>query len=425
MWINPNKDRVVLHCDMNNCYASIEIKLNPALRGKPIAVGGSIEDRHGIVLAKSEEAKKCGVKTAEVIWQAKQKCPDLIVVPPHFDEYHKYSEAARVIYADYTDMIEPFGLDECWLDVTASQKLFGSGEQIAHLIRERVKKELGITVSVGVSFNKVLAKLGSDLKKPDAVTVIPYEGFDKILEPLPVENLLGVGKSTLMKLHTAEIYTIGDLARYSIDELHGKFGKQGDMLWAYANGLECSPVMHQTYKAPPKSIGRGVTCPKDLTKREDIWKVIYRLSDTVANELRKADKRAYGIQITVRSTLLVDKQAQKTFSIPLHAAKDIAQNAFALVESIYHYDYPIRALTVRAISLVASNAGQQMMGDEGLKLDKLERREQAIFELRDKYGKSILAPATLTKAPGEQPEKESEFAKQPGFKQTVLHGWQG
>lgn len=305
------RERVILHCDMNNCYASIEMKLNPELRGKPIAVGGSKEDRHGIILAKSEEAKKFGVKTAEVIWQAQRKCPGLIIVPPHFEEYHKYSEAARRIYMEYTDLIEPFGLDECWLDVTGSQLLFGTGEQIAHTIRKRIKKELGITVSVGVSFNKVFAKLGSDLKKPDAVTCIPMTEYTDIVFPLPVSALLGVGNHTAEKLIQYGIRTIGDLAQTDPAVLSKKFGKQGEMLWAYANGLDYAPVMHMDYASPPKSIGRGITCPKDLYTKEDIWRVLYRLSDTVAMQLRRERKIAGGLQVVVRSDLFIDRQTQK------------------------------------------------------------------------------------------------------------------
>ncbi len=419
----PQRERVILHCDMNNCYASIEMKLNPALRGKAIAVGGSEKDRHGIILAKSEQAKRYGVKTAETIWQAKQKCPHLVVIPPHFEEYHKYSLAARAIYAQYTDLIEPFGLDECWLDVTESGMLFGTGEQIAHTIKERIKEELGITVSVGVSFNKVFAKLGSDLKKPDAVTVIPSGSFREMLSPLPVQELLGVGKSTLEKLHRMSIYTIGQLSNTPVEQLVRKLGKQGEMLFAYANGLDSSPVTHEAYIAPPKSIGRGMTCPKDLTTREEIWKVLYRLSDTVADELRREKLRACGLQVTVRDTFFVDRQSQRSYRIPLYSAREITGQAMELVEKLYGYQYPIRALTVRAISLVDEAAAMQLtMGEDALRKDKSERREKVIYELRGKYGKAILKPATLTRAPTEE-EQQNEMENAPGFKSAILQGW--
>ncbi len=220
-------ERVILHSDLNACYASIECMLNPELRGKPVAVAGCVEDRHGIILAKSQEAKVCGVKTAEAVWQAKLKCPDLSVVPPHFEEYVKYSSMVRDIYRRYTDLIEPFGLDEAWLDVTGSQRLFGNGETIAHSIREAVKTELELTVSIGVSFNKVFAKLGSDLKKPDAVTVITREDFKEKLWKLPAVEMIGVGRATFQKLNSFGIYTIGDLANCDKDWITKQLGKCG------------------------------------------------------------------------------------------------------------------------------------------------------------------------------------------------------
>ena len=231
-------DRIILHCDINNCYASIECAENPELKGKPIAVCGSSEDRHGIVLAKSQEAKYYGVQTGETIWQAKLKCPSLIIVKPNFDKYLKYSKAARDIYYRFTDKIESFGLDECWLDVTGSTKLFGSGEEIAHMIRTSILEELGITISVGVSFNKVFAKLASDLKKPNAVTIIDKKTFKKTVWQLPAEYLMGVGRQTLKTLNSMYIKTIGDLAKESPEKLQKVLGKNGYQLWEYANGCE-------------------------------------------------------------------------------------------------------------------------------------------------------------------------------------------
>lgn len=223
-------ERVILHCDLNNFFASVELLSRPEWKQVPMAVCGSVEARHGVILAKNEPAKRYGVKTAETLWEARRKCPQLITVPPHPDQYRIFSRRAHRVYERFTDRIEPFGIDECWLDVTGSVPLFGSGEEIAHAIRRAVKEELGLTVSVGVSFNKVFAKLGSDLKKPDAVTVIRRAEFQKLLWPLPVETLIGVGKSTLRILHGMGVITIGDLAQAPLSTLRAALGKNGEQL---------------------------------------------------------------------------------------------------------------------------------------------------------------------------------------------------
>ena len=403
--------RVILHCDMNNCFASIEIKLNPELKGKPVAVCGSQKERHGIVLAKSEEAKRYGVKTAEVIWQAKQKCPDLIIVPPHFEEYRKYSLAAKKIYMEYTDLVEPFGLDECWLDVTGSQLLFGTGEEIAYEIKERIKRELGITVSIGVSFNKVYAKLGSDLKKPDAVSVIPAVSYPQIVFPLPASDLLGVGRKTAAKLNDLGIHTIGELAATDKQRLIRWFGKMGEVLWRNANGLDQSEVKRFDYVEPPKSIGRGTTCPADLYGKEAVWQVLYRLSDAVAMQLHQQNMIAGGVQLTVRNPLLVDKQAQKTCTLPISSAIEIAKAALSLFESIYRYSQPVRALTVRVFALMDAAAPEQMLfGEDVARRQKSERKEQAVFALRQKFGKNAVSAACLVPPQPKHTENQPENA---------------
>lgn len=391
--------RVILHCDMNNCFASIEMKLNPELRGKPIAVCGSKEERHGIVLAKSEEAKKYGVKTAEAIWQAQKKCPDLIIVPPHYEEYRKHSLAAKQIYMQYTDLVEPFGLDECWLDVTGSQLLFGTGTEIAYTIKEQMKRKLGITVSVGVSFNKVFAKLGSDLKKPDAVTVIPKVGFHHMIFPLPVSDLIGVGRHTAEKLQNYGIYTIGDLAQSNQKWMEKRFGKMGIQIWEYANGLDRSPVLPADYVSPVKSIGRGMTAPKDLYGQEQVWGLLYRLADEVSFHLRSQKLVACGLQLVVRNDCLMDRQTQKTYLNPVRDAREIAECARELFESIYRYDLPVRALTIRAISLVDEHEPVQLlMGEDVRKKDKHDKLEQTAFALRQRFGRDAVTAATLTHA---------------------------
>ena len=278
-------ERVILHSDLNACYASIECMLNPLLKGKPVAVAGSVEERHGIILAKSQEAKVCGVRTGEAVWQAKLKCPDIVLVPPHYDEYIKYSSFVRDIYRRYTDLIEPFGLDEAWLDVTGSQRLFGNGWQIAENIRETVKSELDLTVSIGVSFKKVFAKLGSDLKKPDAVTVITREDFKEKLWNLPAVEMIGVGRATFAKLNSYGIYTIGDLANCDRDWITRQLGKNGTELWIFANGFDTSRVKPDGYREPVKSIGHGITCSEDLVNAGEVWKVFLSLSQDVQRRL--------------------------------------------------------------------------------------------------------------------------------------------
>ena len=406
LWYNRNKrktkggermndyaprHRVILHCDMNNCYASIEMKLNPELRGKAIAVCGSKEQRHGIVLAKSDLAKKKGVTTGEAIWQAQLKCPELIIVPPHFSEYRKYSEAAKAIYAEYTDYVEPFGLDECWLDVTGSRRLFGDGETIAHTIRNRIKNELGITVSIGVSFNKIFAKLGSDLKKPDAVTVIGAYEYPWIVGPLPVGDLLGVGKKTAEKLRSYCIYTIGDLAECKPEWLKRHFGKQGEWLWHAANGLDHTPVRHIDDRDPPKSIGRGTTLPKDLYNKAEVWPVLIALSDVVGKELHKSKFLAGGVQLTIRNSAFVDRQIQMPCRIATRNPKELAQYAMQMFERHYIFDLPVRALTVRAIQLQEENTPLQIRFDEDIAhRERRDKLEKAALALEDRFGAGVV-----------------------------------
>ena len=250
--------RVILHCDMNNFYASVECMLNPELKNKPVAVCGSVEERHGIVLAKNYAAKAFGVSTGEAIWQAKQKCQNLVIVEPHYEQYMKFSKLARGIYGRYTDQIEPYGMDECWLDVTGSGCM-GTGFEIADEIRRTVKFELGLTISAGVSFNKIFAKLGSDMKKPDAITCIEADSFQEKIWCLPASDLLGVGRATEKVLSGYGIHTIGELAATSDDFLKCRLGKNGLAIKKYANGLDDSPVMRSDYVSPVKSIGHGIT----------------------------------------------------------------------------------------------------------------------------------------------------------------------
>lgn len=392
-------ERTILHCDLNAFYASVEMMLDPSLRGKAVAVCGSKEDRHGIVLAKSEKAKRCGVKTGEAIWQAQQKCRDLVIVPPQFDQYMKYSALTRRIYEDYTDLIEPFGIDECWLDVTASRLLFGDGEHIAHVIRERVKKELGLTISVGVSFNKVFAKLGSDMKKPDAVTVIPKQDFRERIGGLPAGDMLGVGPATARFLGERGIHTIAQLAAID-DYTLKKLGKCGEQIWRSANGLDDAPVHHMDFVDTIKSVGHGTTCVTDLYNDEDVWRVMYKLSQDISERLRIYKLRAGGVQIAIKDNMFHIAQHQRPLDAPTQSFAEIARAAFMLFRRGYNWHTGVRALTVRAINLRPESEAQQIFleADMGAS-EKQEKLERAMESIRSRYGKSSIEMASLFRAP--------------------------
>lgn len=389
-------ERVILHSDLNACYASIECMLNPALQGKPVAVAGSVEERHGIILAKSQEAKVCGVKTGEAIWQAKLKCPDIILISPHFEEYIKYSSFVRDIYRRYTDLIEPFGLDEAWLDVTGSQRLFGSGWQIAESIRETVKAELNLTVSIGVSFNKVFAKLGSDLKKPDAVTVITREDFKEKLWKLPAVEMIGVGRATFAKLNDFGIYTIGDLANCDREWITNQFGKCGTELWIFANGLDSSRVKPDGYREPIKSVGHGITCTEDLVNNEEVWRVFLSLSQDVQRRLTAYGLKACGVQISVKDCRLFSSQFQKKLAIPTRSASEIAREAMGLFLKRYDWRNNVRAVTVRAIDLIEMSAPAQLdLFSDIRKHEKIQKIDDTVLSLRKRFGKDVIFNACL------------------------------
>lgn len=378
--------------------------LNPKLKGHPVAVCGSTEERHGIVLAKNYEAKKYNIQTGEVTWQAKQKCRDLIVVPPHYDQYIKYSKIAREIYSRYTDLIQPFGMDECWLDVSGSTNLFGSGYEIAKQISETIKFELGLTVSIGVSFNKIFAKLGSDMKKPDAITCIYKENFKDKIWNLPASDLLGVGRATTKKLNFYGIYTIGELAGTPKDFLQKIFGKNGVLLWHYANGTEKSAVTPNDFVVPIKSVGHGITALRDLEKNEDVWPVILELSQDIGKKLRDYNKYASGVAIDVRDCELNHKQWQCQMPIPSYSSFLIAKKAYQLFLQSYNWDRDIRSITVRAINLISSDSPQQIdLLSETQNIDKIERLEFVVDNIRERFGKDIIKNAVLCRDIGMKP----------------------
>lgn len=389
-------ERVILHSDINNCYAAIECLFDPALYGKPVAVAGSVETRHGIVLAKSEAAKRCGVQTGDTIWQAQKKCRDLIVIPPHFDRYLQYAKRVRAVYRRYTDAIEPFGLDEAWLDVTGSQSLFGTGTEIAEEIRRTVQAELGLTVSVGVSFNKVFAKLGSDLKKPNAVTEIRRDNFREKIWNLPAADMLGCGKATVRMLEKYGIHTIGQLAAQDIRFLTRIFGKSGALLWQYANGLDCARVCPDGFAPVPKSVGHGATCVRDLCTQREVWLVMLRLTQEIGRRLYAEKLAAGAVQISIKNSALFVRQYQMPLSLPTQSPFEIAQAAFALFCRTYAFEMPVRAVTVRAISLADANAPVQTdLFSDFSKHEKQEKIDAAMREIRGRYGKDGIFNACL------------------------------
>uniref|UniRef100_UPI003FEE43AA DNA polymerase IV n=1 Tax=Candidatus Fimivicinus sp. TaxID=3056640 RepID=UPI003FEE43AA len=393
-------ERVILHCDLNNFFASVELLSRPEWRHVPMAVCGSVEARHGVILAKNEPAKRYGVKTAETLWEARRKCPQLITVPPHPDQYRILSRRAHRVYERFTDRIEPFGIDECWLDVTGSVPLFGSGEEIAHAIRRAVKEELGLTVSVGVSFNKVFAKLGSDLKKPDAVTVIRRAEFQKLLWPLPVEALIGVGKSTLRILHGMGVVTIGDLAQAPLSTLRAALGKNGEQLGKNARGEDFSPVLSTQEQPPAKSIGRSTTCPQDLIKPEQVRRVILTLADVVAKELRAHGALAGGIQIGVRDSQLRTREFQRRFLQPTRLTRQLLDAGMELFEEYWSWRLPVRALGLRVSPLIEEGENIQLaLGCDPQKTAQEETLEALMTKLQEKYGRRTLMRAAFLEPP--------------------------
>lgn len=384
-------DRIILHCDLNNFFASVSLLSNPTLYDLPVAVCGKSEERHGIVLAKNEIAKKYGIRTAEAVWEAKAKCPELVILSPDRKKYSEYSAATRKILQRYTDIIEPFGIDEAWLDVTGSTLLFGDGETIANNIKNAIKKELGITASVGVSFNKVFAKLGSDMKKPDAVTVISRENYKQKVWPLPVSDLLFVGKSTANRLAECGILTIGDLCLCDDTFLTRTLGKNGVMLKKYALGEDDSPVTPPSDNDLPKSIGRSVTPPSDITTPEDVWKIYLSISEDIASELRRYNLYAGGLQVHTRTTALDVKEYSRTLSVPLNTSMSIAKKGFELFTENYRWGMPLRSVGLRVISLRdESCAVQQDFFGEIVQDAKDEKIEESLESLRERFGKGSI-----------------------------------
>lgn len=379
--------RNIFHVDFNCFYAAVEMQRRPEIRDRPVAVCGSQEDRHGIVLTANYIAKPMGVKTGMAIWQAKQCCPDLVVLPPDMREYIRISRLARDIYEDYTDQIEPFGLDESWLDVTGSVGLFGSPMTMAREISDRIKFELGITASIGVADNKITAKLGSDYKKPDAITRIETDNYKEMAYPLPVRDLLYVGPATERKLNSLGIHTIGQLAQCPVNCLTYKLGKMGAVLHTFANGRDPSPVKCADYAATVKSVGNSATTPRDLVREEDVHLMLYLLAESVATRMRDLAARCMVVELYVRDTGLVSLTRQRKLAVPTCSSAEIAQVAFELFRANYRWEKPVRSIGVRGAELVEADAGvQTSLLDNDVKREKWERIDATMDHLRQRYG---------------------------------------
>lgn len=389
-------ERAILHSDLNSFYASVEMMLDPSLRGKAIAVCGSTEERHGIVLAKSDLAKKAGVKTGMVNWEARQLCRDLIMVRPQYDQYLKYSKLTQAIYSRYTDQVEPFGMDECWLDVTGSRSLFGTPIQIAEELRRTVREELGLTVSIGVSYNKIFAKLGSDMKKPDAMTVITKENYREKVWPLAADEMIYCGRATKEKLARYGIRTIGQVAESDPKLLQSFLGVNGLALWRYANGTDQSRVMHRDFVSPMKSIGHGITCVSDLENDDEVWKVMLELSQDVGHRLRIHRLSARGVQVAVRGNDLAGSQFQCKLPLKTQLPSEIASAGFAEFKRKYSWPQKVRAVTIRATDLVPVDDPDQMsIFIDTRKLEEKYQLQSAIENLRDRFGKRAVTYAVL------------------------------
>ena len=397
---------MILHSDMNNFYASVEILYDPTLRDKPVAVAGDEEARHGIVLAKNDIAKRFGIRTGQVLWEARQQCPGLVCVPAHYERYLAFSAQARDIYTSYTDQVESFGLDECWLDVTGSVGLFGEGPAIADEIRGRMKRELGLTVSVGVSFNKVFAKLGSDMKKPDATTVISPGNWRDLVWPLPVGDLLYVGAAARDILRQYGVENIGQLAACRPEMLEDLMGKMGVQLYEYANGLDQDPVRARCQEEAVKSVGNGTTFPQNLTTEQQVRRGVSVLADSVASRLRRHGLYAGGVQLTVRDPQFRDRSRQRQFSAPTHLIRDLTEAAMALAREIWRPPDPIRALTVTAIHLVREGEAYEQVdlfnAAAAPKKERQEKLEAAMVKIRGKYGAGAISYGSA--APEREPD---------------------
>ena len=388
-------DRVIFHMDCNKFFASVECLHRPEIRELPVAVAGSVEKRHGIILTANQVAAKLGIKTAEPLWQAYAKCPDLVAVPPNYPLYVRFSKLVKDICRDYTDRIESFGLDECWMDVTDNVNDIKGGKLLADRLRNRVKEELGITVSVGVSWNKIFAKLGSDYKKPDAVTVFSRENYRELIFPLPVRDLLYIGPATEKKLKARGFFTIGDIASSSPETLCSFLGKNGHMLYAFAAGLENSAVKNVDHERGIKSVGNSVTAPRDLITYEDIRLTFTVLSETVARRLRDQGLRAGRVSISVRDSSLNTITRQAPVPSPTSSSQVLIKTAMMLFMSNITPPFKIRSIGICAGELCSADRSVQFdLFGEVKQNEKNEKLEKTVDVLKCRFGNDCVKRAS-------------------------------
>ena len=391
-------ERVILHCDCNSFYASVELLRYPGLRDMPVAVSGSVDDRHGIILAKNDAAKKYNIKTAETVWQAKRKCPNLVLLPPHHKEYHKYSRYINTIYESYTDRVEPFGIDESWLDITGSWHLFGKNpREVADRLRAHIKNEIGLTISIGLSFNKVFAKLGSDYKKPDATTEITRDNYQELVWPMPAQSMLFVGGKAAAILAELGIKTLGQLANADEELLVQVLGKQGKAMRRYALGQDEEPVLHTGEGEPVKSVGNGLTFRRNLRGMADIRTAVGSLADEVAVRLRQQNLYATTVQVVIKNPELKSISRQKALLYATNLSKDITTAAVELIRANWDLQKPIRMLTITAQNLVDMPFATQtsLFGAEDKMSKKREQLERSMDEIRKKYGRTSIVEANI------------------------------
>ena len=396
------KDRTILHCDMNSFFCSVELLDHPELLKKPVAVAGSEDSRHGIILAKNQIAKKYGIETAEPIYFAMKKCPDLVLLDPHREKYSYYCRTINQIYLSYTDLVEPFSIDESWLDVTGSLKLFQkTGKELADEIRRRVFQETGLTLSAGVSFNKTFAKMCSDYKKPDATTEITRENYQQLLWPLPAGDLFFVGKATADKLATMNIKTIGAIARADEELLARAFGKHGLSMKRIASGIDPDPVHPYDEKREIKSVGNGITFRRDLVSEDDVRTAVSALADRVSMRLRSHGLRCKGVKVDIKNPQFVTISRQTQLSYATDLSSDLFRAVMELFAENWYYGNPIRLITVTAINLTQDAEAESAQlsifdGEEGASYDERQKHlETAVDHIRSRFGKNSIIKGGL------------------------------
>ncbi len=383
-------NRIIIHSDLNNFFASVECLKRPWLCSAPVAVAGDIEKRHGVILAKNAIAASYGVKTGEPVWSAREKCPDLLTVPAHYEDYITISRMVRSIYSEYSDRVEPFGIDECWLDISNIASSYEDAKLIANDIRNDIKQRIGITASCGVSFNKVFAKLASDIKKPDATTLITPDSYKQIVWPLPAESMLFVGRSTKKELARLNVRTIGELACADVKALELVFGKNGICLWNYANGLDLSPVITTDTNIPVKSVGNSITTCRDIVRDDEIKVVLYELCQMVSSRLRRLNFVCNTVQIYVRDRELNSYERQSKMPVPSRTVRGLFKEAFGLYQAHHVSGKPIRSLGVRATNLSTDSSCQLCIDQFASMAEKQEHLDSAADHIREQFGRSAI-----------------------------------